>query len=737
MRIPSTHEEASVPTQLFTANGQMINQFLGAPARGFLIPVYQRDYSWGRDDVDRLFEDLSTAATDIVEDHNDLVFLGSVIVTGGQVPEGSEEPTALFHLVDGQQRVTTLLLAAAGMRHALVQLHRQMHDENEIKSVCIQVANQLRKICIIDMDRGPEQFWPRLIRTEDRWAYRSDRTRYRSGISRLIAREVLGDSSLTPSDDTMLAQAWRRVGELVEEYSEGGDEPVLSDLAGAWDQTQALQDWVPQRPESASELRGLRLALLGRSLLERVQVIVVEAPDEDRAFSIFEPLNTTGQLLTAIETIKPHLVQLEGGPNAYLGSESEQHVSHVEEVVSDKDPMRKAKNSADLVTVFALAESGKKLGHRLVDQRRELGRLVKEAELAEARRVLSTMSDVATFVEEIWNARGLGTLAQLGHDIPWVSMAFIRDSNHAITRGLFTRYYRAFRDELISEPDWKRLISTTAAFWFLWRASRSTTGGIDSHYRTLMKVGWPAPGSRERSVCGPLCHSASHGRKLPPVSDVVAAFRHILRTKGGIDGPKTWISQTTGIGVYGGKSIEKFGLLLAHHDAVISQEQPYLQDGNENCSPLIARSVWEGLGLTTEHIAPRTRGRQDESYDDAIYAEKRLIDGWGNLTLVPQAENSKLSNRPWSEKRDFYRVLGERDPVTRTQLLEEWEWDVSPKTLDTLRTAKRLTFCTALGKYDEDQWAKTMVEERGRVLAQRMWNRAAEILDLSLVPPPA
>src|SRR5262249_8479270 len=56
-----------------------------------------------------------------------------------------------------------------------------------------------------------------------------------------------------------------------------------------------------------------RLLLVASFLLTGVLVIDVKAPDEDYAFALFEPLNTTGQLLTALETLKPLVVQSEGG----------------------------------------------------------------------------------------------------------------------------------------------------------------------------------------------------------------------------------------------------------------------------------------------------------------------------------------------------------------------------------------------------------------------------------------
>ena len=75
--------------------------------------------------------------------------------------------------------------------------------------------------------------------------------------------------------------------------------------------------------------------------------------------------------------------------------------------------------------------------------------------------------------------------------------------------------------------------------------------------------------------------------------------------------------------------------------------------GNENMSG----------GLPIEHVMPQTRSVQDwplpiNSGEDAEIVRGDIIHRLGNLTLVEHGLNSKLSNRPWAEKR---RILHEED----------------------------------------------------------------------------
>ena len=84
----------------------------------FLIPIFQRNYKWNEDDHwGPLWEDIRGVAEDILEfgegpelpDH----FLGAIV--GEQQPSFGRDAMAL-HVIDGQQRLTTLQLVLAAMR---------------------------------------------------------------------------------------------------------------------------------------------------------------------------------------------------------------------------------------------------------------------------------------------------------------------------------------------------------------------------------------------------------------------------------------------------------------------------------------------------------------------------------------------------------------------------------------------------------------------------------------------
>lgn len=108
------------------ANPAKLLDALGIGGRQFVVPIYQRVYSWRPSDVRRLWEDvLRAGATSATANH----FTGSIVYIGkGQGTRTSTEPDLL---IDGQQRVTTvslLLLALADHLGTLPEDQREPAD---------------------------------------------------------------------------------------------------------------------------------------------------------------------------------------------------------------------------------------------------------------------------------------------------------------------------------------------------------------------------------------------------------------------------------------------------------------------------------------------------------------------------------------------------------------------------------------------------------------------------------
>lgn len=79
----------------------------------FRIPEYQRPYIWGKDEVHDLLDDLTFAQTEKPEQE---YFLGSIVFQTKRAGEVAGQKFDENDLLDGQQRMTTLLLLFACMR---------------------------------------------------------------------------------------------------------------------------------------------------------------------------------------------------------------------------------------------------------------------------------------------------------------------------------------------------------------------------------------------------------------------------------------------------------------------------------------------------------------------------------------------------------------------------------------------------------------------------------------------
>lgn len=94
-----------------TADAVVTTEWLSTAGTTLAVPVYQRQYRWEIDGCERLLRDLrAVARADAGQTH----FLGSILYTATSSGEGTERM-----LVDGQQRVTTLMLLLAAIRDTL------------------------------------------------------------------------------------------------------------------------------------------------------------------------------------------------------------------------------------------------------------------------------------------------------------------------------------------------------------------------------------------------------------------------------------------------------------------------------------------------------------------------------------------------------------------------------------------------------------------------------------------
>ncbi|MFR2774426.1 MAG: DUF4268 domain-containing protein [Anaerostipes sp.] len=86
--------------------------FMEGADKRYVIPVYQRKYDWKYENCRQLYDDLKK----IVIDGRDSHFFGSIV--SAVVPNGSKIE---YHIIDGQQRLTTITLLLLAIRNLIAQ----------------------------------------------------------------------------------------------------------------------------------------------------------------------------------------------------------------------------------------------------------------------------------------------------------------------------------------------------------------------------------------------------------------------------------------------------------------------------------------------------------------------------------------------------------------------------------------------------------------------------------------
>lgn len=102
----------------------------------FVIPEYQRAYSWGIDNCDKLWQDITAFAD---SETRDSYFFGTIIVN-------CQENDTRYSLIDGQQRTTTFLLLLKALLIRVNIAIPQVSGDAESTSLCNGLQERRRQI---------------------------------------------------------------------------------------------------------------------------------------------------------------------------------------------------------------------------------------------------------------------------------------------------------------------------------------------------------------------------------------------------------------------------------------------------------------------------------------------------------------------------------------------------------------------------------------------------------------
>ena len=747
-------------SDVFEAYPKSTADFMRERGQCFYIPAYQRPFSWGRENIERLVDDIVHGLDQLLQRNDATAFIGTLITihdtdyTTIDPLVRAQVPSKVMTVIDGQQRLTTLLLLNMVLHDELANRHSKFNRSSDESSKwlyqqCLQTQSELRDTLEEDMSHGDGDFrwYPRMTRAYlDKWSRLENEAQYESDIADLLhqyGKHCRSDSPGTfrPAGDRLLGRSYDLVRRTLRRaIAQGTHQDIDFPDVAEFGETGYLaltlfNDELP--PAVADSLREsstgkyaelFRLLVFGRFALHRVAVTVVTTRSEDYAFDMFESLNTTGEPLTAFETFRPRVIR-EEGHSEYQGSSAHEHLSKVEAYLEqfEKAQSRLAATS-NLLIPFALAESGYRLSKRLSDQRRYLRNAYDNSGAIERDTFLRNMSHTAQLLEGAWDKSTwspsgpslmgldpLDTEEKLCFDV-------LQSTNHRIAIGVLTRFYSEQRND--NDANIGTVLRAVTAFLALWRGARGGTSGIDAAHRDLLSKGKPEEGLPA------LARLNASGAALD-AETVCGYFRSALRSEG-LDSRDAWVAAASNVAIYHhNKDLARLLLLAATHDTTVDPAQPGLiKRARQGVLPLLNYEKWMDSGsVTVEHVAPQNPG-DGSSWSPSIYRDTGMKDCLGNLLLLPTRANSLISNRPWVEKRVMYRILAARN----REEIEAARQDMNDAGLDIAMDAlvdnEYLPIVAGVAAYSGN-WDAEIVSQRSRLLCGLAWDRLSPWLDIA------
>ena len=749
---------------------------------GYRIPNYQRNYEWDHEHINRLIDDCLNGFYGLSENNSgeSFAFLGTLILVKEEKTESTFDGVSLS-VVDGQQRLTTLvLIACALIENISIKLDEILPEIND-KKFTNEIKNWIKKETEFQLERlyecamgqqsgrGERYPYPRIIREEDndkrgRTPHESE---YNSAIAtflRKFSKDYASNSKFTiPKSAEELSNNYKVIHKKIEELSifsidkNGSEEAeflyVTADKfeqAGIKELFEKTNIFSSDKIKSAAlsfastnnQIEPLaRLLLFASYMTQYVILTRVETENENAAFDIFDSLNTTGEPLTAIQTLKPLSIRLDRDHSDYSvdyvpGDAYERIMEHADKRFSDpQDPdkrqnesisIKRQNESKELVVSFALYIDGKKLPKSLNNQRSYLKKTYQNISNNDAKRsFIESLAEVATFRHHCWDKEGihnnLDGFSEQSKDEIQLCLRFIADMKTSLAIPILCRYWSKIT-KTSGEDDFLNALKALTAFIVIRRAATGRTKGIDTVLRSLME-------KKTKFEGDPLSAGLDGKNTLWSVEDLKVALCDQLKQRvPDVTSKQKWIDKIREIPLAGqSQPLARFMLLAAAHGAAADPKTKGLWS-RDNIRPseeneYLNYKKWIDPKLSTlEHVAPVANSGKDE-WDISIYRSQYTKDTLGNLLLLPAKENSSIGNNEWKKKKLFYMALTEKktDKVeARIKEAEAENFTFQKSTKKMLLNGERLPFLDPIR--DVEGWKEELIRKRTDNIADLAWD---------------
>ena len=167
----------------------MMFRFLDGADKKFIIPVYQRAYSWKRENCEALLKDL----VNVYENNYVSHFFGSIVYVSNDVGGCNEHI-----IIDGQQRITTVSLLLLAVRNYITEnpnIETGINPRKITDAYLTDVYAENEKKLKLKLVQGDDEAYNRLIENKepiDRSNITTNYNYFFKEISKKNAQEIRG-----------------------------------------------------------------------------------------------------------------------------------------------------------------------------------------------------------------------------------------------------------------------------------------------------------------------------------------------------------------------------------------------------------------------------------------------------------------------------------------------------------------------------------------------------------------
>ncbi len=745
---------------IFKADTFNVLDFMGPSETGFVIPIYQRSYSWKKEKVVDLLNDIISGLSLITLNSrfDEYTYIGGIITTEGEshtpLSVHKKTPRQVFSLVDGQQRISTLVIIALALLPELSNFKNSLpastlseEERENISEFISSVIDDLEQITL-GQSFGSTNKFPKVIRAnEDTWGESDENLT--SPISKL-SRELYNCkirhngsfSSFSPRGTrNEINHPLSRLKEIKSEITQflaNNDGELFSKIpkihsnfknipfvySQIFKEQLTCIDYLSNESDQGITFSNrFRLAIFAYYFLHRVALTKVHGDSEYFAFEVFESLNTSGEPLNAYETLKPLVIKELG--ISYNSSQHRAAIDSIDRIHNSIGSIdKRQKLVSDSIVLFISTESGDKISKSLSQQSKIIRDLYinfnepncdTSSEKIKYLKLLKNSTEISHLVQSI-DFNISGNFCNILSNDSKLCLSLLIDTRHSLALSIINRFYFEYEsninsdDNYLKSEDINSVIKAVTSFSILWRGAWGGTAGIDKIYRSLMSTSF----SRRSSL----------GQHLS-VTNLKNELKIIFFNNNGIGQAKiidkeNFINLSSRIPIFTrNKKIAKFLLLAAQHDSAPDPvREGFLVSGVEGVHlSLNFENYVSESNYTLEHIAPQIRG----PWHADLYSDPSTIHTLGNLILMPIVENSILNNRPWDQKKAIFKALCMSLPANREAEINLIVNNLTPSAAEKIRAARYMPTLDALSKVND--WNLEIINKRTEQLLSRAFDK--------------